>query len=69
MEGEKGMKNTQTELAEIEFQGYVLRATRNYHKYELERMGIRLSEDPFGDALDEAIRCFELVHEVSRERR
>lgn len=58
------MKNKPMELAEIEFQRYVLRATRNYHKHEMARMGVQLSEDPFGDALDEALRCFELEHGV-----
>lgn len=54
-------KKEATEATKEEFQMFVLRATRNYHRHEMERMGITLEDDPFSEALNEAIRCMEMV--------
>lgn len=42
--------------------GYMLRAARNVHETEMQRMGIADGPDPVGHALCEAVRCFEIVH-------
>lgn len=51
-----------TVATEIEAWGFMLRASRNVHRSEMVRMGIADGPDPIGEALAEAVRCFEIVH-------